>query len=282
MATPTRRASSRSAPSTARSSKSQQRNAPPSSPLAHAGGDILIDPALLAEEEALQDDLDAEGEVDDGVGYYLPVRCFCFRYLIGNFADRMQTNDYFYQQQTADTYSASPMPGVTTPLYSDQPTASSSTYSLPPVDYDLVPAIPAPSPISTISNGNPKKKRVRRKANGSSTPRPKPKTQSSTPVPTPPVNGAPVAIPPGTCPMCLGTEKRNRDGKPEKLISCVSCGNSGHPSCLGHTNAAMIKKMRSYDWCCIECKSCEICKIKADDVSSHLRARLTPDAHAVL
>lgn len=87
MATPTRRASSRSAPSTARSSKSQPRNAPPSSPLAHAGGDILIDPALLAEDEALQDDLDAEGEVDDGVGYYLPVRCFCFRYLIGNFAD---------------------------------------------------------------------------------------------------------------------------------------------------------------------------------------------------
>lgn len=42
-----------------------------------AGGDveIPIDPALLVEEATLQDDIDAEGEVDDGVGYYLPVSC---------------------------------------------------------------------------------------------------------------------------------------------------------------------------------------------------------------
>lgn len=35
--------------------------------------DIQIDPALLAEEAQHQEDVDAEGEVDDGVGYYLPV-----------------------------------------------------------------------------------------------------------------------------------------------------------------------------------------------------------------
>jgi hypothetical protein len=42
----------------------------PSSPLARIQDDtdIEIDPALLEE------DADAEGEVDDGVGYYVPVR----------------------------------------------------------------------------------------------------------------------------------------------------------------------------------------------------------------
>ena len=29
------------------------------------------------------------------------------------------------------------------------------------------------------------------------------------------------------CSFCLGDEKKNRDGKPEELISCVDCGNSG-------------------------------------------------------
>lgn len=47
----------------------------PSSPLARIiDEDIPIDPALLDDgPSALQDDLDAEGEVDDGVGYYVPV-----------------------------------------------------------------------------------------------------------------------------------------------------------------------------------------------------------------
>jgi hypothetical protein len=40
--------------------------------------DIQIDPALLSQDGGeLQDDLDAEGEVDDGVGYYMPVRPSC-------------------------------------------------------------------------------------------------------------------------------------------------------------------------------------------------------------
>lgn len=164
-------------------------------------------------------------------------------------------------------------------MYSDQPIASPSSFSLPVLDYDLVPPASVASPLSTLSNGNQKKKRVRRKVNGSSTPRHKARTENGTPVPPPPANGAPVAIPPGTCPICLGSEKRNRDGRPEKLISCNSCGNSGHPSCLGHNNASMIKKMRSYDWCCIECKSCEICKIKADDVSFALEIRTDDKMH---
>ena len=29
------------------------------------------------------------------------------------------------------------------------------------------------------------------------------------------------------CSFCLGDEKKNRDGKPEELISCADCGNSG-------------------------------------------------------
>jgi len=44
--------------------------------------DIPIDPALLGEEDGdLQDDLDAEGEVDDGVGYYMPVRTVAFVFI---------------------------------------------------------------------------------------------------------------------------------------------------------------------------------------------------------
>lgn len=75
MATPTRRAASRSAgPSSARSNKTATKGGPPASPLAGRGDDIPIDPALLEEDATLQDDLDAEGEVDDGVGYYIPVR----------------------------------------------------------------------------------------------------------------------------------------------------------------------------------------------------------------
>lgn len=79
MATPTRRAASRSAPSSSRSTKTPSRASRPDqgSPTPRKAGDddFPIDPALLDDEpgDALQDDIDAEGEVDDGVGYYFPV-----------------------------------------------------------------------------------------------------------------------------------------------------------------------------------------------------------------
>lgn len=97
--TPTRRAASRSAaPSSSRSSRSNyralSRGDVSSSPLARIiDGDIPIDPALLAENAELQDDLDAEGEVDDGVGYYMPVRLradffvYCLEFLVNIWTD---------------------------------------------------------------------------------------------------------------------------------------------------------------------------------------------------
>ena len=37
----------------------------------------------------------------------------------------------------------------------------------------------------------------------------------------------PVAEPIPICSFCLGTKEQNRDKKPEELISCADCGNSG-------------------------------------------------------
>lgn len=68
--TPTRRAASR-APSSASRSNILPSSLPSPTPMVQ--DDIQIDPALLAEEAQHQEDVDAEGEVDDGVGYYLPV-----------------------------------------------------------------------------------------------------------------------------------------------------------------------------------------------------------------
>lgn len=37
----------------------------------------------------------------------------------------------------------------------------------------------------------------------------------------------PVAEPIPICSFCLGTKEQNREKKPEELISCADCGNSG-------------------------------------------------------
>ncbi|KDQ14873.1 hypothetical protein BOTBODRAFT_109416 [Botryobasidium botryosum FD-172 SS1] len=49
------------------------------------------------------------------------------------------------------------------------------------------------------------------------------------------------------------------------MLSCVSCGRSGHPTCLSIEK--LVDVVRSYPWKCIECKACEICLQKGDDVS---------------
>lgn len=97
------------------------------------------------------------------------------------------------------------------------------------------------------------------------TPRQNAKPTLNTPRPT---NGTGVnpITPETVCSLCGGTHITNRDGNREKMVSCVRCGRSGHPSCLGITSPAVVKKMRSYDWCCIECKPCEVCLEKGEDV----------------
>jgi hypothetical protein len=68
------------------------------------------------------------------------------------------------------------------------------------------------------------------------------------------------------CSFCRGTEASNKVGVPEQMVSCCRCGRSGHPKCL-NMNTALTEKVLSYDWCCIECKTCEVCMSKGDDVS---------------
>ena len=40
----------------------------------------------------------------------------------------------------------------------------------------------------------------------------------------------------------------------------------GHPSCMQLKRVADV--VRTYPWKCIECKNCELCQEKGDDVSS--------------
>jgi hypothetical protein len=83
-----------------------------------------------------------------------------------------------------------------------------------------------------------------------------------------------VVVPDTWCSFCAGTTEANRDKKPEKMVSCTLCGRSGHFSCLGFKTAGLIQAVQSYDWLCIECKPCEVCKVKGDDVSYAAGRRL--------
>ncbi|EIW84212.1 hypothetical protein CONPUDRAFT_51245 [Coniophora puteana RWD-64-598 SS2] len=49
------------------------------------------------------------------------------------------------------------------------------------------------------------------------------------------------------------------------MVTCEDCGRSGHPSCMQLEGVGDV--FRSYPWKCIECKTCEICREKGDDVS---------------
>lgn len=305
MATPTRRAASRSAaPSSTRSTKASSKAGAPMSPLGQRGPDIPIDPSLLVEDDALQDDIDAEGEVDDGVGYYLPVSCVApLSHLAlpstkeGNWvviadAALYQDGGYYYAPVAVPVpFDAYAVPGEDLPLGADIPLLanqagqSASSLSLDPARYSSAVPSSMGSPVSTLSTGTVKRKRGRppknpaAHANGNgngpssastSTPR-APKANgsaSSSSKPNGVANGARLAVVPETiCSLCGGTDGKNKNGQKEKMVSCVRCGRSGHPSCLGHNNPAVIKKMMSYDWCCIECKPCEVCLVQGDDVS---------------
>nr|XP_006002901.2 PREDICTED: histone acetyltransferase KAT6A [Latimeria chalumnae] len=69
----------------------------------------------------------------------------------------------------------------------------------------------------------------------------------------------PIAEPIPICSFCLGTKEQNRDKKPEELISCADCGNSGHPSCLKFS-PELTARVKALRWQCIECKTCSSCR----------------------
>ena len=88
------------------------------------------------------------------------------------------------------------------------------------------------------------------------------------------------------CSFCQGTDAKNKGGFPETMLTCEKCGRSGtsvclpsnrsvvlmrdtgHPSCLSMTSPNLRAQVKKYAWQCIECKVCEICQSKGDDVGS--------------
>uniref|UniRef100_A0A663E4R5 Double PHD fingers 3 n=1 Tax=Aquila chrysaetos chrysaetos TaxID=223781 RepID=A0A663E4R5_AQUCH len=74
-----------------------------------------------------------------------------------------------------------------------------------------------------------------------------------------------VIIPNNYCDFCLGGSNMNKkSGRPEELVSCSDCGRSGHPTCLQFTTN-MTEAVKTYQWQCIECKSCSLCGTSEND-----------------
>ncbi|KAK6481180.1 zinc finger protein DPF3 isoform X1 [Huso huso] len=72
-------------------------------------------------------------------------------------------------------------------------------------------------------------------------------------------------IPNNYCDFCLGDSDSNRKtGHAEQLVSCSDCGRSGHPTCLQFT-VNMMQAVHTYQWQCIECKSCSLCGTSEND-----------------
>lgn len=177
-----------------------------------------------------------------------------------------QADDYYYSNHI-DPYAggyASPIP----PHFVGESIASSSSrLSLPPTDYELA-SRSATSPISQISSTAVPVKRKRGRppknpaahANGGSTPKPRPSAAAKPSK----ANGV---IREPVCGFCGQGDNGGPNGVKEDLVSCVMCGRSGHPICLGFKSPEIIKKIKSYAWCCMECKPCEQCRLQGDDVS---------------
>ncbi|KAM0747588.1 hypothetical protein T439DRAFT_292797, partial [Meredithblackwellia eburnea MCA 4105] len=49
------------------------------------------------------------------------------------------------------------------------------------------------------------------------------------------------------------------------MVSCYECGSSGHPTCLDWSDHSIVKRAKSYAWCCVDCKRCEVCDNREDD-----------------
>ncbi|KAF7710702.1 PHD finger protein 10 [Silurus meridionalis] len=69
----------------------------------------------------------------------------------------------------------------------------------------------------------------------------------------------PKVIPYAICGICQKGKESNKKGKPETLIHCSQCQNSGHPSCLD-MSAELVALIKTYPWQCMECKTCTVCE----------------------
>ncbi|KAI0032519.1 hypothetical protein K488DRAFT_70552 [Vararia minispora EC-137] len=61
----------------------------------------------------------------------------------------------------------------------------------------------------------------------------------------------------GECGFCRGNDSSNKRGEPERMVSCSTCGRSGHPTCMDLEH--MAEAIYGYEWTCNECTTCEIC-----------------------
>ncbi len=52
----------------------------------------------------------------------------------------------------------------------------------------------------------------------------------------------------------------------DRFLSCTQCGSMGHPKCLDMTEE-MFQTAQAYDWMCMECKPCSVCKNLDGEVS---------------
>ncbi|XP_059842725.1 PHD finger protein 10 isoform X3 [Hypanus sabinus] len=68
----------------------------------------------------------------------------------------------------------------------------------------------------------------------------------------------PKSIPNAICGICLKGRESNKKNKPEALIHCSQCDNSGHPSCLDMVSE-LVAVIKTYPWQCMECKTCIVC-----------------------
>ncbi|TCD59865.1 hypothetical protein EIP91_011280 [Steccherinum ochraceum] len=87
-----------------------------------------------------------------------------------------------------------------------------------------------------------------------------PVEQPSMPTPRPPRKKRKLARE-KECGFCLA--RGDNDVVPERLLTCVECGRSGHPTCLKISKLGDL--VYQYDWHCIDCKFCEVCKEKGDE-----------------
>lgn len=62
------------------------------------------------------------------------------------------------------------------------------------------------------------------------------------------------------CGMC-------RLGGGEDLLTCSSCGLSGHSKCLGCSEALFMRIRQRADWECANCKKCGVCGQHDEDVN---------------
>nr|XP_043886083.1 PHD finger protein 10 isoform X2 [Solea senegalensis] len=69
----------------------------------------------------------------------------------------------------------------------------------------------------------------------------------------------PKVIPNAICGICQKGKEANKKGKPEALIHCSQCDNSGHPSCLDMSEE-LVRVIQTYRWQCMECKTCTVCQ----------------------